>query len=306
MTDVSYKLKVMAAARLLAEITVLTVIACLPLILLWHGDFFKIAVPARILSGVGCAVCLILLPAYGFVTFKVRLNAEGIETFSLFRRQFASWSAVKSLQLRTAWGMRRYVVKTEEGVEELTFPIWFNNLRELCRTIRARLPQSGSGGEPGGPPAPKVYRIAPSAVALQIVRLAAFLFIIVLFWQFALTMKSDAHHSGDHLFMLGICGLFSWYWLMQALMVVLSPSMLITDVDGLHFTNSLGQRTCPWTQLKGVGTAPFLLPEGIIVRTQTSLLFISDQLDAFDELQEDLLKRLPPVVVPTADRQRNA
>jgi hypothetical protein len=296
-----YNLKVMAAARLLAEVTVLVALVLVPVTLIFCGAYAHMPWQARGLSSVACAVAIILLSAYGFVTYRVKVSDDGIETFSAFRSQFLAWRNIKSLHLKTAWGMRRYLVKADEGMEDLTFPIWLNGVKLLCQSIRARLPKGETGGAGGA----KVYRLAPSAVAVQLARLLGGLLIIGLFWQFALTMKHDPQHSADHIFMLGVCTIFSLFWLAHATMSIIAPNLLITDVDGLQLISVLGNHRLTWSQLRSMSPASFLLPEGLIVRTQSAFYFISDQLDAFDELEDDVAKWLPLPPVSKNDRQKN-
>jgi len=301
--DNVYRLKPMVAARLLAEVTALGILVLLPLLVMLSGQFWHLSMMARALGITVSLVSLCILPAYGFVTYKVRADEAGLQTFSLFKKQFAAWPEIKTIKLKTSWGWRRYVVEAAAG--ELNFPVWLINLRELCELIRTRLPNRGSTlgvSAGGGVSAPKIFTLAPSAVAVQIAQTAGATIFIALMWVFLANMGGPAHRPvdpSDRMTMLAACLIFTLFLLARLAFYALCPKQVLCDSNGMQLQTWFSARSCPWAKMKGMGASPFLLPEGIVITTDGGTpLLIGDQLDAFDELHDELMKRLPPKPVP--------
>ena len=299
-----YRLRPMVAARLFAEILALAILVLLPLFLLVNGVFLRLSMIARSLGIAVALVSLVILPAYGFITYKVVSSEDGLRTFSVFKKQVVLWKDVKSLKLKTSWGFRRYVVAASTG--DLSFPIWLMDLRQLCESIRQRLLPKGLGGllggeGAGGPAPPKTFTLAPSAVVVQVVQMLGALFFVGLMWMFFVGMQA---HSGkpvdpsDRLTMLGACVIFSLFIVARVLFYLVSPWKVVVDATGLQIATCYNSKQYPWSSLKGLGASPFLLPEGLLLKTGGVPVIICDQLDAFDELQDELLKRMPPAPVP--------
>jgi hypothetical protein len=296
--DNVYRLKPMVAARLLAEVTALVILVLLPLLVMLGGKFWQLSMMARALGITVSLVSLCILPAYGFVTYKVLADELGLHTFSLFKKQIAAWPEIKTIKLKTSWGWRRYVVDAAGG--ELSFPIWLMNVRQLCETIRSRLPNRGStlgASAGGGVSAPKIFTLAPSAVAVQIAQMAGAMLFIALMWVFLANMGGPAHRPvdpSDRMTMLAACIIFTLFLLARLAFYLLCPKLVLCDSTGLQLQTWFSERSCTWAKMKALSAAPFLLPEGLLITTDRWPLLIGDQLDAFDELQEELLKRLPP------------
>src|SRR5262249_49989272 len=101
--DEKYLLKPMAAARVLAEVSALIMMALLPAGFYLTGNFQTVSWQMRILLVLGSIVALCILPAYGFVTYKVQLTIDELSTSSLFKRQAARFADIKTLKLRSSW-----------------------------------------------------------------------------------------------------------------------------------------------------------------------------------------------------------
>jgi hypothetical protein len=297
----TYRLKPIVAARLLSEVSALVVLVCLPLFLLVHGDFFRISLASQALSVAVATAALLIMPAYGFVTYKVEVDEEGLKTFSLFKKQFARWQNINKLKLKTSWGFRRYVLDCQDEAD-ISFPIWLHDVHGLCELIRARLPNRGASAEfaiEGGSTG-KLFEQAGSATVIQFTRASANLMFIVLCWMFFVWLQSHsaATSEGDRLFMLVAFILLSLFLLLRSAFLLMMPRRIITDDEGVEFTGHFYQRRMLWGSIHSVAPSFFLLPEGLLITTDQGFYLIGDQLDAFDELQDELVKRLPPPAVP--------
>jgi hypothetical protein len=288
-----YKLKMMVAVRLAAEVTALLLLICVPLFSLLHGDLRHASAITRSLCIGMAVVSAMVLPAYGFITYKVQVTDNDLRTFSVFKKQFAIWSDMTTLQLRTSWGWRRYVVETVNG--ELTFTTWMNELPRLCETIRSRLPNGGSAGIGGGGPGNRVFNLAPSALVIQGLNVLASVAFIAICWLFFANLQGHSSHitQGDRVVILVACLIFTSVLMARIIFYVWAPRRVISDDAGLQVRGFFAEHTYPWSQIKSVHQAMFLLPEGLLIKTERGPFIIGDQLDAFDELQDELARHLP-------------
>lgn len=295
----TYTLKVMVAARLCAEVTVLLLLIALPIVLMTRGDFMQIPLVMRTLTVLMGVVALVVLPAYGFVTYKVTVGNDNLITASVFRKQMAAWSDIKTVTLESTWGARRFVVKTDG--EELTFPIWLNNIKQLTEQIRGRLPNRGKSGGTGTPGAPKVYHESLPATVLQIGKLFGGIFFIGLFWTFFYSMMHEgavahAHHMrhgvdpGDKFFILMCCIILTIIMILRCVLLALLPKKITVDGATISLSTWFFQRSFAWSDIKSMTMPFFFIPECFVVRTTKGFFLLGDQLDAFDELEEEISK----------------
>lgn len=289
----NYRLKPMVAARLFAEITVLTLLVFLPLGLWLHGDFSKISPITQGLIIAMTVVSLVVLPAYGFITFQVSCDNEGLRAISLFRKQMARWHEIEEIKLKTSWGVRRYVVKCGEG--EVTFPVWLHNIQQLTEAIRSRLP---NGGLPAFASARTFVLDLPSLLIQFAKTIGAMLF-VGLFWLFFAQTGSGGKKLDptDSMFILGACILFTLFLAARAVFVIMMPRRVQTDPEGISLSNIFFNRQLKWNEVKAVAQPLFFLPEGLLLKTARGPVFIGDQIEAFDELHEELGRKLAPDAV---------
>jgi hypothetical protein len=289
----SYTLKTMVFVRMFAEITVFLGIVALPIYLLATHQFSKLPPLIQALQVVAAIVCALILPVYGFITYKVSVDIDGLRTHALFRRQFIQWDHISGLRLRTAFAWRRYVVIA--GDESVSFPIWLVNIDELVDQIRAVLPQGGRMLPVGGV---KVFAQDALATAFTIFKLVSTLIFIAIFWMFFVYLESHkSKHAdpSDAIVILAGCLIFTAIMLWRSYSIAMMPRMVSTDESGITYRTWFRQtETLPWSDLSGVAPPFFLLPEGIVVKAKNrKQILIGNDLDAFDELQDELRERAP-------------
>ncbi len=294
MQPASYHLKSMVGIRMLAETTVLIILISLPIILWFTGQFSKMLLLTQILVAACALVAVILLSAYGFVTYKVVIDLDGLRAISLFRKQFMGWDEMLSLRLRTAFGWRRYVIVAEK--DEVSFPVLLTNVDELVEQIRARLPRGGRMAAVSGA---KVYAQDAFGATFRMVGLISGVAFIVLFWAFFAylethkTVGAKPPDPADAMIILAACVLFTAAMSFRSFKIVMMPQVVSTDSSGVTLQSWFGRRQFAWLELKTIQPPLFFLPEGIVVKTTKGSYFIGNELDAFDELEEEMRSHLP-------------
>lgn len=284
----------MVAVRVFAEVTMLCILIGLPIFLWFHGDLIKLSVITRSLFVVAGVVALLVLPAYGFITYRVAIDIDGLRTFALFRKHFMPWERVAGLRLRAAFGWRRYVVISDS--DEISFPVWLNKIEELVEQIRARLPQGGRLVAVAGQ---KVFAQDRIGTAFQMFKLAAGIAFILLFWMFYAYMQWHKPVSGrpqdpaDAMFILVTCLVFTAAMIFRSVTIVMMPRVVSTDQEGVSVQTWFKRTSFAWQDLKSVSQPLFFLPEGIVVKATNGKYLIGNELDAFDELEEELRSHLP-------------
>lgn len=289
----SYSLKTMVFVRMFAEITVFASFIGLPIYLFLTQQFAKLPPLIQALLVVAAVISSLVLPVYGFITYKVSVDIDGLRTIALFRRQLIAWNHISGLRLRAAFGWRRYVVIA--GDESVSFPIWLVNIDELVEQIRAVLPQGGRMLPVAGA---KVFAQDGLGNAFTLFKIALSLIFVAIFWMFFAYLefhKSKHADPSDAGVILAGCLIFTAIMLWRSYAIALMPRMVSTDEDGITYrTWFKKQQTLPWSEVAAVVPPFFLLPEGIVVKTKgRRQLFIGNDLDAFDELQDELRERAP-------------
>jgi hypothetical protein len=296
--ELVYRLKGMAAVRILAEVAMLLILVALPLVLLCIGQFFQLMLTMKIVCIGTCLVSLLILPFYGRLPYKVQLDDEGIRAVAVLGLRKVQWQETTGLTLKTSWGWRRYVVTASSG--ELSFPMWMTDLKDLVEAIRQRLPNRGYTGASAA--RDRIFRQDPVSLAIHGFKLLCSLVFIAVFWTFALSLVLHGGHGGraggamddhgDALIIVAVCLLITVFMLIRCFFMALMPATVVLKSGGLLVESMFFKREYGWEQVKSVRRPWFFLPEGILIFTQKGLILIGDQLDAFDELQEELSKRV--------------
>lgn len=276
----------MVLARLLAEMTVLVVLALLPALALIGGQLNLFALPLKMLFFALSGVALIALPGYGYMTWAVTVNEDGLSTFALCRRQKMSWSALRGLRLKASLFWRRYVVEGADG--ELTFPIWLEEQKELLDCIRKHLPQGKVTKSES-----LAYRQTAIYIVFQFVKMVLSFVFVVVFWLFYVgSSLSGKLGQGDLLLLLcaGLCttGVIAW----RALVVAAMPRYMELGKSELTIGTCFFERHIPWAATLKLTPAPFLLPEGMILKTTQGAFLIASDSDGAGELIEEIQDRL--------------
>jgi hypothetical protein len=290
-----YRLKGMVLVRLLAEATALLILLVLPIILLIHGDFAHMSLTTRIIVCVLSVVSLLVLPFYTTIAHKVKLDEEGVSTYSLVTSQHAEWAEISALKLKASWGWRRYVVSADRG--DLTVPVWMTNLPELVASIRQKLPNRGFGGPVA---AQRIFHQDAVSLIIQSVKSLAALLFLGVFWAFAYSLRPGATTAAqktdttDFLIVVAACVVVSSVVLLRVYLTSTMPRRVELQNDGLLVQTLFYKFKLPWNAIARISAPWFFLPDGLLVRSKGNFFLIGDQLEAFDELHEALVERFPP------------
>lgn len=276
----------MVFIRMMAELTVLIILAGIPIYLFFTGELQRVSIITQTLLVVAGLVAAMIMPAYGFITYRVTIDDEGLRTIALFRKNFMSWQQITGLRLRAAFGWRRFVVLSEH--EELSFPVWLNKVEELVEQIRERLPKGGRMIAVGGA---KVYAQDAIGTAFTIFKLTAGIAFIFLFWMFFAYLQGHKASQIDALIILAACLVFTSAMLFRSYTILMMPRVVATDKDGVTLKSWFKSAQFSWDELKEIKTPLFFLPEGIVAKTSKSTFLIGNELDAFDELEDELRER---------------
>lgn len=272
----------MVVARLMAEITVLSILLVMPVFLLVGGQFAGLPRPLQILALALPCVSLLALPCYAMMTWAVQAGEDGLTAVSAFRRRFVPWQAVRGLSLKASWSLRRYVVELDSG--EISFPVWLDSVGELVALIRDRLPP-GSDRRAG----PRLYGQDWLGLAHRLVRVMLGLIFIGVFWAFfAHVGLSASANQSDRIILLlaALClsGIVGW----RSLSILLMPRSVLVDDGGLTVTTLFSKKAVPWSSVRGVSQPFFLLPDGTVVETAAGRFLLGDDLDDADTLIESI------------------
>ena len=113
--SVDYRLKSMVMARILAELTVFSILLALPLVAFLQGWFASMEQAWIIVLFVLALLSAAMIPVYGFITWRVRVTETGLVTRSIFQTQTRDWRTIKGISRRSNFNWQRYVVESEDG-----------------------------------------------------------------------------------------------------------------------------------------------------------------------------------------------
>lgn len=298
-SEQKFTLKPMVIGRLFAEMTVLVVLIFVPIVTQLTGHLDKAVFHVKAMLWGMALIAAVVLPSYGFITWQVLLNSYGINSRSLFKRQQLPWDGMKGLKLKTSWGWRRYVVEHKDGA--LTFPVWFGGIKELTQTIRGRLAGGGSGGAGNGTGSGGTKKYSQDIVnmLIQFGKLLISLAFIGLFWLFfASLQKAQAGKAdkSDFYIILAMCILLTLVMVLRCIVIALMPKSVTVDPEALTLQTLFSSHRIAWADVTAITAPLFFLPPGLFLKTKRGWYLIGEQLEAVDELEEDLAKRLPKLI----------
>lgn len=283
----SFNLKPLVVARLFAEMTACLIVIALPVVAALPIHKYAIApttMAALILLAVGAGV---LLPSYGFITYKVKVDDDGLQLLSAFKKQVVAWQQMQSLGLKTSFGWRRYVITTDG--ESASFPIWLANVTELVHLIRERLPNRGMSAAARE----RVFKQHPLGLVMQIGKLTLTIGFIGLFWYFFGTMlKRPPKEATDVAIIFGACVILTVLMLWRIWLIAFMPRRVEVSDEGLFLDTWFFKKPVAWSETKKVNAPPMILPEGELLSTKGGWILLSADLEAFDELQYEVSRRL--------------
>lgn len=281
----TYRLKPMAAARILAELLSLIVCVLGPLVGYPLGLFNSLPTMFRLVPLVVFLVAALLLPFYGFITFAVVREDDALTAISLLRKSKCAWQDIKSIKRRTTWNQTRYVLTTAAGTE-INFPIWLSNCDQLVKEIRDHVPSSGEAPSEGGI---KMFRGSLSALVIQFFQSVLGLILAGIVWFFIFTtLFAKPVSQSDKLLVIGFALLVTGMFLWRALMVFLMPFVISSSPEELTLKSLFYRTAFPWDDIVSIALAPPLLPEGFILKTKRGDFLIAGSIEASDELKQEL------------------
>jgi hypothetical protein len=286
----TYRLKHIVAARLCAESSVFIIFLALPLVLLLLGKLGALSFSYKLIVSILGLCGLVMLPVYGFITFKVTVTEDELTTHSVLQRHSCLLSKIKGLTRRSNWNWIRYVVEFDGG--ELTFPIWLKKSDELVAIVRQRIPE-GFGGKRSvyG----RRFKQDPVSIIFQVGQAVAGLVFIGVVWLFAASL----YHSGttgitaaDEALVVAFALLASAILLWRTIVVALMPASVELGRDQLILYTFFFEKKLPWAEIKAVKEPFPILPEGFMVHTKRASFLIGNGMDSADELAAAIKEKI--------------
>ncbi len=272
----------MVLARMLAEATVLVSLVLLPGILFLTGHLAHTSITLKVVIFSLCVIAGLILPAYAFITWRVRVDQTGITTMSLAKKEHCPWAAIKRISRRSNWNWVRYVVEHEGG--ELSFPIWLIQVEELIDLIRDRLPKGSGVGNP-------FRKFSQDRISLlfQCMQAALGVGLVVTFWFFFGDLAhSQSTNQMDLTIVLGFCSILTVIFLWRTIVVFLMPRSIELTPSGIVIDTMLFNRRIGWQNVLKIGPSYPLLPEGYMLNTERGSFLIGNGMDSADELISSL------------------
>jgi hypothetical protein len=280
----NYVLKLMVLARLFAEATVLLSFILLPVSLLMLGKMKSLGAPIQALLYVLAILGLSILPWFGFLTWRVKVDQNGLTSYSLFKRQFCAWETMTKITRRASWNWQRYVIDYHGG--SLHFPILLNKCNELVEIIRRRIPNGEAPSLSSEHPTRAFLYDPVAAVLEQAQAILACVFAILFWFFFAFGLRKNFQTTQDLLAILIFCLVVTAICLWRLIAVAMMPRSVQLGMDGIVLSNYFGKKSINWQEVLGTGTPFPLLPEGFTIKTKKGSYLIGIGMDKVDEMQE--------------------
>lgn len=285
--SVDYRLKSMVMARILAELTVFLILLALPLVAFLQGWFASMEQAWIIVLCVLSLFSAVMIPVYGFITWRVRVTQTGLITRSLFQSQTRNWQSIKGISRRSNFNWQRYVVESEDG--NIVFPIWLKDVDKLVLTIKSRLPQGV------GLPSPfRRFSQDPISLVFQIGQAFMGIALTIIFWVFFVQLSSDqVTNKADMIILLFFCLALTVCILWRTLIILLMPRCIQLTEAFMRVETLFFSREYAWDEIKKVTESIPLLPEGFVIKTGRQTYLIGSGMDAADELLATVRKKIP-------------
>ena len=281
-----FRLKTMVAVRVLAECTVLILLLLLPLVLLLFGKFAAISITGKIILSTLALLAACILPIYGLITYKVKVEKEAVTSYSLFRQRICRFALLKSLTRRSNWNVVRYTAEYEGG--EISFPIWLERCDRLVAIIREHLPKGSSGLNPF-----RSFKQDPISLIFQIGQAVLSLIFIGVVWCFTMALQQSGQHTAADIGLLIVFAIvISAVLLWRAYVIALMPCSLELKPEHFVVRTWFFEKNFAWADLKAVSEPYPLLPEGVLIKTTKGSYLVGNGMDSADELEATLKARI--------------
>lgn len=281
----TYKLKPIVMARLLAELTVVAILALAPALLLIAGQFMSLEWPLKIILIFLSVIATLIFAGAMQIPWKVAIDDKAITVVAPARKTTIAWEKIERLQLATSWGWRRYLIVHEGGTA--SFPAWMNNLSALVEQIRSRLPNRGMAIHAGD----RIFRVQTVTLSIEFLKSMAGVGLAALLWSFLFSMARTAKNQED-VIIIGIASLIVSLLALGRLFFSLTmPFIVRVEPDGLRLRSSIGGSQLKWQEISSVELPFFALPEGIVLKAGKRRILVPAAIEAFDELEELIKSR---------------
>lgn len=284
---ISYQMRSVLLARMLAELTVFALLSLSPLILFALGIFQQLHVIYRAMICIVSPVSLGLAWALCQIPFRAELDETTISFKAFFRKQTCLWTDLQSITLKNSIGWRHYRLISKN--EEISFPCQINNVQDLVEKIRAHLPARGrvKTGENQN------YKLAPIAHLLLVAQATLWLGFVFIFGSFFRSLHVTANISQtDIILVLALEIIVALAVLWQFISVLLLPTEIELEKDLIRFKTLKSSKTFPLQEVESLTENKFPFPEGVKLKSKKQSRLISSSIDSFDELLEELKQRL--------------
>lgn len=299
-----YRLKSMVLARMLAELSVLSILFVLPGILMLTGQFQHASITGKVVLFSLSLISAVILPAYAFITWRVKTDQSGLTTISLAKKEHCQWTSIKRISRRSNWNWVRYVVEHQGG--ELSFPIWLNHVDDLLEIIRQHLPKGSGANNPF-----RKYSQDRISLIFQCVQAALGVGLVIVFWFFfAELAQKQSTNQTDLSIVFVFCLVITMMFLWRTSVVFLMPKSVELTPSGIIIDTMLFSRRITWQNVLKITPSYPLLPEGFMLSTERGSFLIGNGMDSADELVASLKGKIeggqPLATASSAARARAA
>ncbi len=280
----TYRLRMMVLVRIMAEVAALVIVAILPAVFLCLGKFQILPLPWKIAMSIMAAGAATIVPFYGFVTWKVRTDDEGLTAVTAFKRKSIAWREVRALVKRSTWNFPRYVV--EGSNEEASFPVWLDNLNELLERIKEHLPAGSASFNPY-----RMFKQDPVILGMHMAQSAAGLLFLGVLWFFYVETLKKGNQS-DSVMVLIFCLIATGILVWRTAMILLMPLSVEVKLEFAVIKTCFFTVALPWEKILSVKPTMPLLPEGFMIKTKKGWYLIGNGMDRSDELESALADKI--------------
>jgi hypothetical protein len=282
-----YQVKSVLLARMLAELTVFSIVAISPFILFGAGIFQKLHIIYRAMICLASPVTLGLAWAICQIPFRATIDESGISTRAFLKKRKATWSEMLSISLVNMVGWRHYRLTLQDG--ELTFPCQLSNVQDLVTTIRSHLPSRGRV-KVGST---QEYSLAKLAHLMLVGQSILWLGFAIIFGSFVESVRTSNASVFDLALVLGLEILVSIAVIWQFVYVILLPRKVLLENSTLKIASLIKEKQLSLDQITSMTESKFPFPEGVKLKSESKKSFLlSSSMDNFDELVEELRMRL--------------
>lgn len=280
-----FYLKGTVIVRALAEVAALCIVALLPLSYFFIDTVRHLPLALQIAGIVAAVTAIVVLPFYGLVVWHIRIEEDCITLQALRRKHKLGWPAIAHLSLRTTLKSPEYLLTTNEG--QFYFQARFERQEELVAAIRKHLPN-------GGRIALTLNAFVQSKVILWLeIGKVIFCFgIIVVAWSFYAQVGLSHHTSvADSVLLASACVFGTAVVLARGIAIFFMPKEIQLQKDQVRIRLLIGQRNLSKADPCKVTSPLFFLPNGIVLKSPRGSFLITDRLERYDELREELEQR---------------